>query len=93
MSVDSVNYALTNVRHSIANAPQHFSPEGQAKLLSFCEVMRTYLMQEDTASFNGYIDLRLASDPDAMCYLLEELFEELGFAEGVREQLTAELAA
>ena len=93
MSVDTVNSALTNVRLRLFKYPYTHSPEGFRKLLAMCEVMRSYLMQEDVASFDGYIDLRLRSDPDAMSYLLDELFEELGFTEGIREQLSAELAA
>ena len=93
MSVDTVNSALTNVRLRIIKHPDSYSQDGQRKLLAMCDVMRAYLMEEDTASFDGYINLRLASDTDAMTFLLDELFEELGFPEGIREQLSAELAA
>lgn len=94
MSVDSVNYALTKVRLSILQHPDAYSPDGQRKLLAMCDVMREYLMQEDAASFNGYINLRLASDPDATDFLLDALFDQLGLGDnGVREDLDAALAA
>lgn len=94
MSVDTVNSALTNVRLRILKYPESYSPDGYRKLLAMCGVMRDYLMQEDVASFNGYIDLRLPESDDAMSFLLGELFEELGFGDnGVREDLCAALAA
>ncbi len=93
MSVDTVNSALTNVRLHFIEYPESFSPEGFRKLVRMCDIMRDYLMQEDVASFDGYIDLSLRTEPDAMSYLLDELFAQLGFPEGIREQLAAELAA
>lgn len=93
MSVDTVNYALTRVRMRIERNPNNFSAEGLRKLLAICGCMRDYLMQEDIAGFDDYVDSRLASEPDAMDFILEDLFDELGFPGGVREQLTAELAA
>lgn len=93
MSVDTVNYALSRVRMRIERNPENFSSEGQRRLLAMCGCMRDYLMQEDVDGFNNYIDARLASEPDAMDFILEDLFDELGFPEGTREQLSAELAA
>jgi hypothetical protein len=79
----------------IERRPEHYSPEGQRKLLAMCECMRDYLMKEDVPGFNAYVDSVLAREPDAACFLLEELFEELGFPDdkGTREDLSAELAA
>ncbi len=95
MSVDTVNYALTNVRLRIVKYPEHYSPDGQRKLLAMCDVMRAYLMEEDVASFNGYINLSLAAEPDATDFLIEELYGELGLNSqtAVREDLDAALAA
>ena len=95
MSVDTVNYALTNVRLRILRYPEHYSPEGQRKLLAMCDVMRSYLMEEDVASFNGYINCCLATEPDATDFLLEELYGEVGLdcQTAVREDLDAALAA
>ena len=93
MSVDTVNSALTNVRLRIIKHPDSYSQDGQRKLLAMCDSMRMYLMGGAPVGFDLYIDMKLASDPDAMTFLLDELFEELGFPEGIREQLSAELAA
>ena len=89
MSVDTVNYALSDVTRRIRNNPNNFSEEGQRKLLGICECMRSYLMAEDAAGFNNYIDSVLAREPDAADYVLEDLFEELNIT--VREELTAKL--
>jgi hypothetical protein len=93
MSVDTVNYALTNVRLRFLRNPENFSPEGQRKLLAMCDYMRDCLMQEDVQGFNQYVSSILAREPDAADFLLEELFYELGFPEGAREQLDEALAA
>jgi hypothetical protein len=94
MSVDTVNTAVTAVRLRIGyDQSGAYSPEGKAKLLNMLGVMRMYLMEEKPGSFDAYIDNALASEPDAMSYLLDEIFAELGFPEGIREQLSAELAA
>lgn len=93
MSVDTVNYALTRVRLRIERNPNNFSPEGQRKLLGICECMRANLMAEDIKAFNDFVDQMLAAEPDAMDFILEDLFAELGFPEGTREQLSAELVA
>jgi hypothetical protein len=77
MSTDRVNSALTNVRLRIERNPQNFSSSGQSILLSMCGVMRDFLMKEDVAGFTSYTQARLASEPDAMDYLLEELFDAL----------------
>lgn len=89
MSVDTVNYALSDVTRRIRNNPNNFSEEGQRKLLGICECMRSYLMCEDAVGFNNYIDSVLAREPDAADYVLEDLFDELNIA--VREELTAKL--
>lgn len=89
MSVDTVNYALSDVTRRIRNNPNNFSEEGQRKLLGICECMRSYLMAEDAAGFNNYIDSVLAREPDAADYVLEDLFEELNIT--VREELTVKL--
>lgn len=89
MSVDTVNYALSDVTLRIRNNPNNFSEEGQRKLLGICECMRSYLMGEDAVGFNNYIDSVLAREPDAADYVLEDLFDELNIA--VREELTAKL--
>lgn len=78
MSVDTVNYALTTVRRSIIDHPDNYSVEGRMELLAMCACMRDYLMQEDIAGFDRYVDSRLAKEPDAMSFLLEELFNTLG---------------
>lgn len=92
MSVDTVNFALTKVRMRFERNPENFSPEGQRKLLAICECMRDRLMREDVEGFNAYVNSILAREPDAADFILEELFSELGFTEGVREQLDAALA-
>jgi hypothetical protein len=93
MSVDTVNQALTAVRLSIAYNPDAFSPQGKEKLLFMAGSMRYYLMREDISGFDQYVDNALGSEPDAMSFLLDELFTTLGFPEGVREQLTDKLLA
>jgi len=94
MSVDTVNYALTCVRARIQRYPDHYSEEGRNLLIAMCDVMRMHLMQEDIAQFDQYVDHILGRDPDAASFILEELFEELGFGpDGIREQLSAELVA
>lgn len=93
MSVDSVNYALTRVRLRIERNPNNFSPEGQRKLLAICAVLRDDLMAENILWFDQHVNDYLAREPDAMDFILEDLFAELGFPEGIREQLTAELVA
>jgi hypothetical protein len=89
MSVDTVNFALTSVRLRILKYPEHYSPDGQRKLLTMCDVMRAQLMSEDIKGFDDYIDMKLACEPDATDYLLENLFEELNIT--AREELTAKL--
>lgn len=91
MSVDTVNQALTKVRLSIAYNPDAFSASGKEKLLYMAGCMRSHLLREDIEGFDNYVDNALGSEPDAMSYLLDDLFAELGFPEGVREQLTDEL--
>lgn len=91
MSVDSVNYALTNVSQRIGETHRDcYSPDGRAKLLTMCGVMRAQLMSEDIKGFDDYIDMKLGKEPDATDLLLEELFEELNITD--REQLSAKLA-
>jgi hypothetical protein len=92
MSVDTVNSALTTVRLRFERNPEMFSAEGQRRLLVICGCMRDYLMQDGAKGFNRYVDSLLMRDPDAADFVLEELFAELGFAGGVREQLSAALA-
>lgn len=95
MSTDTVNFALSKTRLSILQHPEHFSRTGQQTLLALCGCMRDYLMSEDSDGFNQYIDSRLASEPDAMVYVLDDLYEELGFGSetGTREMLNTALAA
>ena len=94
MSVDTVNSALTNVRQRVVlDTSNAFSVEGKNKLVYMMDCMRMYLMGDAPVGFDLYIDMKLASEPDAMSFLLDELFSELGFPEGIREQLSAELAA
>jgi hypothetical protein len=99
MSVDTVNQALTAVRLRIGNDQTNaFSPEGKRKLVDICGIWRYWLMMNNPntevvlADFNTVVDNYLRNEPDATTYLLDELFEELGFPEGVREQLDAALA-
>ncbi len=92
MSVDTVNYALTKVRMRFERNPESFSPEGQRKLLAICDCMRDCLMREDAAGFNAYVNSILAREPDAADFILEELYAELGFPDGIREDLDAALA-
>jgi hypothetical protein len=89
MSVDTVNYALTTVTRRYKNNPNNFSEQGQRKLIAICECMRDYLMKEDVAGFNNYVDAVLAREPDAADFILEDLFAELGIE--IREELTAKL--
>ena len=83
------NFALTSVRLRIANHPQHFSQEGQRKLLAIAEAMRYELMRGNDAGFDNYVDDLLAREPDAADFLLEDLFNELNITD--REELTAKL--
>lgn len=89
MSVDTVNFALTSVAQRIRRSPEHFSPEGQRKLLAIADCLRRALMAEDIQGFDSYVDSYLAREPDAADYLIEDLFEELNIT--VREELTAKL--
>ncbi len=95
MSADTVNYALTKVRMRFERNPENFSAEGRRKLVAMCECMRDYLMKGDVQGFNRYVDSLLSREPDAACFILEELFEELGLdADKVtREDLSAVLSA
>ena len=87
MSVDTVNYALTDVTRRIRNNPNNFSEQGLGKLLAICGCMRDSLMGGYVDDFNRYVDGVLAREPDAADYILEDLFAELGITD--REQLTA----
>jgi len=89
MSVDTVNYALTDVTQRIRNNPGSYSPEGHRKLLAIADCMRSYLIVEDITGFDNYVDSLLAREPDAADYILEDLFEELNIT--VREELSAKL--
>ena len=95
MSIDTVNQALTTIRVRIGHdQAQAYSKDGKAKLLTMLGTMRYWLMGSSPEMFDTYIDNALASmESDAMSFILDELFAELGFPEGVREQLSAELAA
>ena len=89
MSVDTVNYALTDVTRRIRNNPNNFSEQGQRLLLAICDSMRDSLMGGYIDDFNRYVDGVLAREPDAADYVLEDLFEELGIT--TREELSAKL--
>lgn len=91
MSVDTVNFALTRVTRRIREHRESFS--NPALLLGACACMRDYLMNEQAEELENYIDSFLARHPDAANYLLEDLFEELGIAQGWREDFTAILFA
>lgn len=93
MSVDTVNEALTTVRIRIQRNPSSYSEDSRRLLIAMCEVMRDFLMAEDVAGFNQYVNSELGGLPDAMPYLLDDLFAELGFPDGMRHQLDAELSA
>ena len=100
MSVDTVNQALTAVRLRIsADQSNSFSIESKQRLLAMCNVLRDWLMINNPntavviADFNLVVNNYLRNQPDAADYLLDELFAELGFPEGVREQLDAALDA
>lgn len=86
MSVDTVNYALTDVTRRIRNNPNNFSESGQQTLLAIADCMRGYLMSEDVNGFNRYVDSVLAREPDAADYILEDLFDALGIT--IREELS-----
>ena len=90
MSVDTVNYALSDVRRSILEYPDNFSPDGQRKLLAICECMRDSLMKGYIDDFNRYVDGLLGREPDAADYILDDLFSKLGIQD--REQLSSILA-
>ena len=89
MSVDTVIYAITRQRIRFINSPESFGPEGQRKVLTMLEVMRTQLMSEDIVGFDDYIDMKLAKEPDLADFVLEELFEQLNITD--RDELTAKL--
>ena len=93
MSVDTVNYALSSVRMRIERNPSNFSPEDQRKLLGICAVLRDDLMQENILWFDQHVNDYLAREPDAMDFILDDLYGELGFPDGYRGQLTAALLA
>lgn len=91
MSVDTVNYALTRIRLRVAyDQSNAFSVEGKNKLIYMMGCMRSYLMLEDIDGFDRYVDNALGSSPDAMDWILEELFEQLGCKS--REDLSTQLA-
>lgn len=87
MSVDTVNYALTDVRMFIVNHRDSFEETYHHTLKSICDYMRSYLMQEDVAGFNDFVNRMLAEEPDAADFILEELFIKLGITD--REELSA----
>jgi hypothetical protein len=89
MSVDTVNYALTEVTRRIRNNPNNFSEQGLSKLLAICGCMRDCLMGGYIDDFNRYVDGVLACEPDAADYVLEDLFAELNITD--REELSAKL--
>jgi len=91
MSVDTVNYALTDVTRRIRDNPNNFSEQGLSKLLAICACMRDCLMGGYIADFDRYVDGLLAREPDAADYVLEDLFNELNIQD--RDQLSAILAA
>ena len=91
MSVDTVNYALSNVRRSILEHPENFSETGYRKLLAICDCMRDYLMKDDVEGFNRYVDDVLGREPDAADYIVDDLFNRLLCKD--REALSKELAA
>lgn len=89
MSVDTVNYALTDVTRRIRNNPNNFSEQGLHTLLCICECMRANLIAEDVKAFDDFVNDILAREPDAADYVLEDLFEELNIT--TREELSAKL--
>lgn len=89
MSVDTVNFALTQVRRWIQDHPDSFAEYAFDELVASCECMRSYLMQEDIDGFDRYVDRLLANNPDRADFILEELFIKLNITD--REELSAKL--
>lgn len=94
MSVDTVNEALTKVKLRICNNSEAFSVCARTRMHEMMGYMRCHLMQEDIEAFNHCINSWLQFEPQMSCIevILDELFAELGFPEGTRDQLDLELA-
>lgn len=90
MTTDVVNEAVTRVRLNIIKFADSFSREAYIELRNSCEMMRYYLMQQDVAGFDDYVDRLLADKPDRAGYILEEVFEHLGIED--RQELSVLLA-
>ena len=95
MSTDSVNEALTKVRRFIeTKCKEFYSEEGYANRLAICNMMRSYLMDEDVEGFIAYTQRQLGRTPDTMQDVLEQLFAEvLGNEDAVWEEFEAQLRA
>jgi len=95
MSVDTVNYALTCVRLRVEKMhPDTFiGGDTWDTLLTVCNNIRKYLIQENIKGVNLYINSILADKPDIADFILGELFEELDFPDGTREDLDSALAS
>lgn len=92
MSVDTVNQALTCVRHNLQCNWASFSEAGFHKMMNILDVQRAMLMEEDAQGFIRYTQERLGADPDAVGFILEQLFEQLlGNPHATWEQFEQEL--
>lgn len=78
MSTDTINEALTTVRRRVETNKGLFGLHETSNVLTVFEVMRDFLMKEDIAGFEKYVEHKLRISPDTMDFILEELFSELG---------------
>lgn len=92
MSVDTVNEALTKVRLRIRSMPDIWGVDGAERLCGICDVLRSYLMQDDTQGFIDCAQRLLARQPDSTMEVLQQLFAEvLGNEDAVWEEFEVEL--
>ena len=92
MSVDTVNEALTRIHLSTIKYADQWSVETFHTRTGMMTVMRECLMKGDIDYFIKYTQMRLASHPDAMSGLLEDLFAEVcGDERAVWEDFEAKL--
>lgn len=94
MSVDTVNEALTRIRRSFIGQEDLWGKDGVERLTSICEVMRSYLLQDDTEGFIAATQRMLGNNPDGMGEILNMLFADLcGDEQAVWEQFEEVLRA
>lgn len=78
MKADQIIAALAIMRQRMMKIDCHYDAETVADHLRIIAIMRDYARSADVKGFSMYVQRTLAGrDGDAMCYLLDELWEEL----------------